>query len=80
MNTRLPVVLVYASTADISLSSLNACALGTMRRRSCWLGACSDKARDTPGRSRASAGSLWMTPTVDIGVFVMLANGLFFNS
>ena len=65
MNTLLPVAVMYASTAAMSLSSLNAWALGTISRRSSWLGACRDRARDTPGRSRASAARRCTTPTVE---------------
>ena len=52
-----PLCWPYLSTAAISLSSLYARALGTMLCRSSWLGACSDSARLTPGKSSLSCAS-----------------------
>ena len=52
-----PLCRPYVSTAAISLSSLYARALGTMLCRSSWLGACSDSARLTPGKSSLSCAS-----------------------
>jgi hypothetical protein len=63
--TRCPLAAWYSATAAMRRSSGYARALGTMRARSAWLGACSDSARLTPGSSAASARMRGTTPTVD---------------